>query len=142
MLMGAAAPGGEPEPVQENDVAAFPSPTVAPLTRIGLAVAGIGAVGWMLALWARRRHGGSSDSAPGIRVLSKRSIGPRHHVALLEVGERQLLVGLGGDSIRTLADLTPETIFAAELQKELTPQEQPASENLLDHIGRFQGLES
>jgi flagellar biogenesis protein FliO len=142
MLMGIAAPGAEAEPAKEADVAAFPSPTVAPLTRIGLAVASVGAVGWMLALWARRRRGGSSDTAPGIRVLSKRSIGPRHHVALLEVGDHQLLVGLGGDSIRTLADLTPETIFAAELQKELSPQEHPGSENLLERIGSFPGLEA
>jgi flagellar biogenesis protein FliO len=122
------------------DVAAFTSPTSAPLARLAAAVAGVGLLGWGLTLWARRR----TQSTPGserIAVVARRSLGPRHHVAILDAAGRRLLVGFAGDRISTLADLTDEQIFQEELEQSVLPEEAP-SEDLVDAIGRFEGLDA
>jgi flagellar biogenesis protein FliO len=124
---------------EEPDVAAFPSPTSAPLGRLAAAVAGVGIAGWGLTMWMRRR----SRSTPGderIEVVARRSLGPRHHVAILDAGGRRLLIGFAGDHITTLSDLTETHVFEEELVRNL-PTEPSPSQELVAAIGRFEGLD-
>ena len=121
------------------DVASFPSATVQPLARIAMAIGGVGAVGWALAAWSRRR----TRSLPGeerIVVVARRSLGPRHQVAILDAGGRRLLIGFAGERITALADLTEERIFREELDRSFPPAEPGAGEPS-GSIGRFEGLD-
>jgi flagellar biogenesis protein FliO len=130
------------EPAEEKvEGAGFVSPTVAPLTRLGMAIAGVGAAGWGLTLWSRRRRRANGGENAQIRVLATHGLGPRHQVALLEVGDQRLLVGMGGDSITRLADLTGEPSFGEELAKSVPPQTEDGKRALLDGIGHFEGLD-
>ena len=130
------------EPIAETtDVAAFSSPTVAPLTRLAVAIGAICAIGWGLAVWSRRRRSSVHKGNTRIQVLASHNVGPRHQVALLEVGERRLLVGMGGDSIATLADLTADTTFSDELAKNIPLEGNEGKRTLLDGIGHFEGLD-
>ncbi len=130
------------EPAAETtDVAAFSSPTVAPLSRLAVAIGAVGAIGWGLALWSRRRRAGVHGGNTRIQVLATHNVGPRHQVALLEVGERRLLVGMGGDSIATLADLTADTTFSDELAKNIPLERNDGKRTLVDVIGHFEGLD-
>jgi flagellar biogenesis protein FliO len=81
------------------------SPTLEPLLRMLAAVVGIALCALGLATWARRRRIQKSGVDHRIDVLAMRSLGPRHRVALIEVGERRFLVGLSGDGIRPIAEL-------------------------------------
>ncbi len=126
---------------QETDVAAFASPTIAPLTRLAFAIAGIAALGWGLTLWSKRRRTAIAGEHAKIQVLATRSVGPRHQVALLAVGDHKLLVGMGGDSITPLADLTAEMSFSEELAKNMPPRREEGKKPLLDVIGHFEGLD-
>lgn len=124
---------------EETDVAAFPSPSSAPLGRLAAAVAGVGLAGWGLTMWMRRR----SQSAPGderIEIVARRSLGPRHHVAILDAGGRRLLVGFAGDQIMTLSDLTETHVFEEEFARNL-PTEPGPPQDLVAAIGRFEGLD-
>ena len=75
-------------------------------------------------------------------MLASRSLSPRHRIALIEVADRRLLVGMGTDAIATLADLSDAPGFAAELEKRLPSEERQDGEKLLDVIGRFEGLDA
>jgi flagellar biogenesis protein FliO len=135
-IVGVGEALGEDTP----DVAAFPSPTSAPLARLAAAVAGVGLLGWGVTVWTRRR----SRSAPGgerIEVVARRSLGPRHHVAIVDAGGRRLLVGFAGDHISTLSDLTETQIFEEELGKNLA-SDPPAAQETVGAIGRFEGLDA
>ena len=74
-----------------------------------------------------------------IEVLASRNLGSRHQLALVEVGEHRLLVGMSPESITTLADLSLLP-FGAELDRGM-PAEQEREE-LVDVIGKFQGLDA
>ena len=126
---------------QESGATSFSSPTVAPLVRLGLAVASISAIGWGLTAWARRRHTKKGGENAKIQVLANRSLGPRHQVALLEVGDHRLLVGMGGDSIATLADLSPGVQFSDEFERTLPQRTEAGRRSLVDVIGPFEGLD-
>jgi flagellar biogenesis protein FliO len=124
---------------EKSDVAAFPSPTSAPLGRLAAAVAAVGIAGWGLTVWMRRR----SESVPGgerIEIVARRSLGPRHHVAIVDAGGRRLLVGFAGDRITTLSDLTETHVFEEEFARNV-PAEPKPSEELVAAIGRFEGLD-
>ena len=140
-ISGAAETGTEASP-QSVDVAAFPSPTVAPLTRLAIGISGVCAIGLALSLWARRRRATLGGETARIQVLASRSVGPRHQVALISVGERRLLIGMGADSVTTLADLTVETTFAEELAKSVPAQPDEGDPILLGSIGSFEGLDA
>ncbi len=130
------------EPIAEKiDVAAFASPTIAPLTRLVFAIAGIGALGWGITFWSKRRRIAIAGEHAQIQVLATRSVGPRHQVALIAVGNHKLLVGMGGDSITPLADLTAEMSFSEELAKDMPPRNEEGKSALLDVIGHFEGLD-
>jgi flagellar biogenesis protein FliO len=122
----------------EPDVASFPSPTRGPLTRLVVAAAVVSLLGWGLATWTRRRN----RLAPGgerIEVVARRSLGTRHHVAIVDAGGRRILVGFAGDRITPLADLTDEKTFQEELARELPSNgaAQPTGT-----IGQFEGLDA
>ena len=154
LLLG-LVPGEAPAADDAPDVAAIPSATIQPLARIGAAVGAVGALGWGLALWARRRRSNGGDDAR-IELLARRSLGPRHHVALIEVTGRRLLVGIGTESVRLVADVTDGIAFEAELERRIdlggapsaaeteraTSRAQPRDERgLVELIGRFEGLD-
>lgn len=141
LLTAAPAPAEEPPADQTVDVASFRSPTAAPLARLALAVAGVGLVGLALTAWARRRQQGRGDGGARIRVLASRSLGPRHQITLLEVGEHRLLVGMSPDSIATLADLSGELGFAEALDQRVPVPTEQGQRGLVDVIGRFEGLD-
>ena len=120
---------------------AFASPTFEPLLRLGIALAAILAAAWGLGMLARRRRLARGIADARIEVLAMRSLGPRHRVALLEVGDRRLLVGLGADSIRTLADLSDTLRFEQELEGQPREPEATGQPDLVGAIGRFEGLD-
>jgi len=121
--------------------APFASPTLEPLLRLTLALACILAVAWAVGMLARRRRLARGLADTRIDVLAMRSLGPRHRVALLEVGERRLLVGIGADSIRTLADLSDSLRFEQELEGQSEERGSEPQSDLLGAIGRFEGLD-
>ncbi|MEE8556409.1 MAG: flagellar biosynthetic protein FliO [Myxococcota bacterium] len=100
------------------DVASFPSPTTGPLARLAAAALAVGALGWGITVWGRRR----TKSAPGterIEIVARRSLGPRHHVVIVEAAGRRLLLGFSGDQIATLADLSDLPGFHEALEQSL-----------------------
>ncbi len=121
------------------DVGSFPSQTAVPLARLAAAVGGVGLLGWGATIWSRRRI----RSTPGeerIEVIARRSLGPRHHVAILDAGGRRLLIGFSGDRITQLADLSEERIFREELAQNISSEEEAPADRV-DSIGRFEGLD-
>jgi flagellar biogenesis protein FliO len=144
ILLGCVALGAANAVAEDTpDVASFASPTTAPLARLAAAVTGVGLLGWGLTLWSRRRTRSMPDGER-IAVVARRSLGPRHHVAILDAAGRRLLVGFAGDQITTLADLTDEQVFQEELGRSLATepeQTEPSSPELVESIGRFEGLD-
>ena len=63
----------------------------------------------LVASWVARRrldlHGAPRPQGPDLRVIRRVGIGPRQGVALLQVGERRLLVSCGDGGVRVLARL-------------------------------------
>jgi flagellar protein FliO/FliZ len=126
---------------EEAPPPAFASPTFEPLLRLGIALAAILCAAWGLGMLARRRRVARGIADARIDVLAMRSLGPRQRVALLEVGDRRLLVGIGSDSIRTLADLSDSLRFEQELEGQSGAGEPAAPSELVGAIGRFEGLD-
>ncbi len=122
---------------EERDVAAFPSPTAVPLAKLVGAVVVVSLLGWGLTAWSRRRNR-LSPGGERIEVVARRSLGARHHVAIVDAGGRRLLIGFAGDRITPLADLTDERIFREELARELPGN--GATDPV--GIGRFEGLDA
>jgi flagellar biogenesis protein FliO len=123
-------------------VGAFASPTAMPLARMGAGLGVTLTLAAAAAWWSRRRRGpGGSDDAR-IQVMARRGLGPRHQLAVVEVSGRRLLVGMAGDTIQTLADLSEEVAsFPRTLERELPAREALARGGLLHSIGRFEGLD-
>lgn len=110
-----------------------------PMSSIGRVVftlAGMIALILVLAYWAKRlqgmsgaRQGGFSAQGQAIKTLATVSLGLKEKVALIQVGEQQLLIGITPQSIQTLlvldevikeADVEQQTpVFQAILKKAL-----------------------
>ena len=73
---------------------------------LGAMVACIYAVAWLI----RRHKGLSKFIGMPIKTLAVSPIGPKEKLALIEVGGRQLLIGITPNSINTLAEF-PEPII-------------------------------
>jgi len=62
-----------------------------------------------LTVWLMKRflHLGPANPAQGgaVRVLSVTHLDPRHAIYLVEVGERLLVLGVGGESVNLLAEI-------------------------------------
>lgn len=141
LVLAAGAASADPT----VDVAAFPTPAREPFAKLALAVALVGAAGGGLAWWARRRMGPRGAESERIEVLARKSLGPRHHVALVEVAGRRLLIGMGGDAIATLAELDEAPEFAPALAHAAAPLGPGAASrdaDLVAGVGRFEGLDA
>ena len=123
----------------EETPPAFASPTIEPLIRMGLFVAVLGAVAWGLSRWARSRQIAKGGDDARIDVLAVRNLGPRHRVAVVEVGHRRFLLGLGGEAISSVAELTDPIRFSETLDGLGTGEDDTQPE--LGGIGRFEGLD-
>ncbi len=117
------------------------SPTIEPLMRMGLALVAIGIAAWAVGAWARRRRILKTGTDHRIEILALRSLGPRQRLALVEVGERRFLIGVGGDQIRPIADLSDSIDFERQVAAELERDEEPGQPPMLTGIGRFEGLD-
>jgi len=126
---------------EESSVAHIASPTIEPLIRMALALAAIGAAAWALGVWARRRRISRTGTDFRIDVLALRNLGPRQRLALIEVADRRLLIGLSNDAIRPIADLSETLQFERELERQLPGEESDEPAPVLSGIGRFEGLD-
>jgi len=113
------------------ELASFPTPLAGTLARVLAALAVISGTGAGLAWWNRRRRGPASAASSRIQVVASRAIGPRHHVVLIEVGDRRLLLGTAPESVRALADLSEVPAFAAQLARELPELERAGAAGLV-----------
>ncbi len=120
----------------------FPTPLLGPLTRAGLALGALSLVSGGLAWWARRRRTAIAGGSTRIEILAAKGIGPRHQVVLLDVGGHRILVGTAGDHIAALADLSESPSFEAVLERERPAERRARDGELLDVIGRFEGLDA
>jgi len=113
-----AAGPPSPAPAERS----FASPTVEPLLRmlggVGLVCAALSGV----AYWVRRRRVSTNGTSTTIQVMAARSLGPRHRLAVVEVGGRTLLLGVGSEAINLLADLTDPIAFGETLDGRLPTQ--------------------
>jgi len=66
------------------------------------------ALRWLARRWGGRRLGGGDGA---VELLSRTPLSTRHSVLLVRVGKRILVVGAGGDNLRTLTEIEdPEQI--------------------------------
>ncbi len=138
----ASAAPGEDAAARNPSVDSFPTPMVAPLTKMGLALAAISALSGGLALWSRRRRQTLGGADANIRILANRSLSNRHQILLLDVGGHRLLVGTGGDAVTFLADLTETELFSGKLDRHLPRAESTPEPDFLEKIGKFEGLDA
>jgi flagellar protein FliO/FliZ len=79
----------------------------------GLILRALGSLGVVLALlfallYLFKRTGRLSAkgaAAHGIRLLARQSVGPRHHLVMVEAADRLLLLGISPEGIRLLSPL-------------------------------------
>jgi flagellar biogenesis protein FliO len=118
-----------------------PAPTSSELLlrAVGISALVLGAL-WFGADWLRRRARARAGPRGTIEVIAMRGLGPRHRVALIEVGGARLLVGLSHDGICTLHDLSESAAFAPALAREL-PELEPGRDPALANLGHFEGLD-
>lgn len=142
VALAVAAPAlAEDEPRPLPAVGAFASPTALPLARMGAGLGATCALAAAATWWSRRRRGAPGSGDARIDVLARRGLGPRHQLAVIEVTGRRLLIGMAGDTMSALADLSEETSFAGALEREVPAREALARGDLLSTIGRFEGLD-
>ena len=68
------------------------------MLNLGLVIAAIVAFAWII----RRVQGATGNVSGSMRVAGALSVGPKERVLLIDVGERQLVVGVTPGSMRTL----------------------------------------
>ncbi len=68
------------------------------MLNLGLVIAAIVAFAWII----RRVQGATGNVSGAMRVAGALSVGPKERVLLIDVGERQLVVGVTPGSMRTL----------------------------------------
>lgn len=100
-----------------------PAPTVAPGLGSGVTSANPFSVFFGLALilalifasaWVMKRLGGANvGSGSGIKILTGMSVGPREKVLLLEVGEKQILIGVANGNVSHLQTFDSPVFEAA-----------------------------
>ena len=89
----AAAQGSVPAPVSGLAQVTF---------SLALVLAAVFAAAWLLKR-VRGFNGARQDET--LRIVAERAVGPRERVVLLQVGERQVLVGVANGSVRTLLEV-------------------------------------
>lgn len=68
------------------------------MLNLGLVIVAIVAFAWIV----RRIQGATGHASGALRVAGALSVGPKERVLLIDVGERQLVVGVTPGSMRTL----------------------------------------
>ena len=78
--------------------------------RIALAMAAVLAL--MLITWRAFIHLSGQKASPNelISILSRQSLGPKHSLLLVAVGDRQLLLGVTDQQVNLIADLSGENL--------------------------------
>lgn len=74
------------------------------LLALGVVVGLVVALGWAV----RRINGGNIRSGGDIRVVASQFLGPKERLLLIEVRDRQILVGVNPQCIRTLSEFPAE----------------------------------
>jgi len=138
LTLASLALAATPAVAAEPSAGGIASPTIEPLLRMTLALVVLAGVTWGIGILARRRRLARGITDARIDVLAMRALGPRHRVALLAVGERRLLVGLGPESLQTLADLSESLSFESELAAQGENEPEPKTHTA---VGRFEGLD-
>lgn len=107
-LLAGVAGAAEPvarrfaEPAATQGAVPTPVSSLAQVTfSLALVLAAVFAAAWLL---KRVRGFGGARQDETLRIVAERAIGPRERVVLLQVGERQVLVGVANGSVRTLLE--------------------------------------
>lgn len=76
-----------------------------------------------------------SATGNGIRLLARKSVGPRHHLVMVEAADRQMLLGISPEGIRLLSLLGTTTPPLQEKPAApATEESQPAFPDLLQQM--------
>lgn len=76
-----------------------------------------------------------SAGGNGIRLLARKSVGPRHHLVMVEAADRQMLLGISPEGIRLLSLLGTATPPLQEKPAAMATEEsQPAFPDLLQQM--------
>lgn len=87
--------------------------------------------------WAFKKFGSGSLGLGGlIKVIAAMSLGGRDRIALISVGDKQLLLGISPGRIATL-HVFEEPISSASSDQKLVPPKQDAA---LDFAGKLQSM--
>ncbi|TYP00198.1 flagellar biosynthetic protein FliO [Geothermobacter ehrlichii] len=86
---------------------------------VGSLVLVIGLALLVLALAKKRLQLLPGQKKGAIRVIETRALAPKKAVALIEVRGRELLVGIGQDSVSLLCELPTDKSFADALDRQL-----------------------
>ncbi len=105
-----------PQPRAESEEPAPPNPVLL-WGRVVLYLAVLGAVLWLaLHLVKKYLPGGQKlFASPGVEVLGRTHVDARRYIALVRVGERLLVVGVGPDQMRPLTEITDQAEVAEML---------------------------
>jgi flagellar biosynthetic protein FliO len=85
----------------------------------------------------------SSKAATGkrIKLLARQSVGPKHHLVMVEAADRLLLLGISPEGIRLLSPLGEPSLLVQKSQKSKEDQEpQHAFQNILDKMTDMDAL--
>lgn len=98
-----------------------------------LVVAAVLAAAWM----ARRVRGLTGGGGPGLQILSQVALGQKERAVLIQVGDRQLLLGVAQGNVRTLHVLeAPATADAPPSTDEDGPERPSFKALLLKSLGK------
>nr|WP_078759068.1 flagellar biosynthetic protein FliO [Lysobacter spongiicola] len=115
-------PAAEPFAAPAGDAGSVGGAVLALLLVVGLILA--------LAWLARRMPGiGAGASNPALRVVGSLALGPRERLVVVEVGQTQLLLGVGNGGTRTLHTLEAPLPEAAASTS-------PFAQVLAQHFGK------
>lgn len=96
-----------------------------------LVLALIVGMAWLL----KRLPGAGLRQADGLRVVTSMSLGARERVAVVQVGNEQLLLGIGASGVRTLHVL-PEPLPVAAAASPLQPRLPDFRQLLAQRLGK------
>lgn len=106
---------------------------MAELLRVALSLAVVLGLFWGFARVSSRRLGGGSRAV--VRVVGRRALGRSASVAVVEVGERVLVVGVSDSGVRLLTELDPEEIAQPVAPVDGTDEEAAAAPTGLAGLG-------
>ncbi|HQN19652.1 MAG TPA: flagellar biosynthetic protein FliO [Syntrophobacteraceae bacterium] len=90
------------------------------------------------AAYCFKRLGQFPGKAPAdkrIRLLARQSVGPKHHLVMVEAADRLLLLGISPEGIRLLSPLGEVSLPVQENQVEKEVEAPPGPfQNILDHM--------